>query len=76
MEQPPTVQAIFSAEDEDVNLPEVPAPETEEEAMEKAWDELEIEDSDSLCYHCEEDMLDHPMIDFTVGLSTNCLGEE
>lgn len=34
MEQPPTVQAIFSAEDEDVNLPEVPAPETEEEAME------------------------------------------
>ena len=50
--------------------------ETEEEAMEKAWDELEIEDSDSLCWHCEEDMLDHPLLDFTVGLSTNCLGEE
>ena len=50
--------------------------ETEEEAMEKAWDELEIEDSDSLCWHCEEDMLDHPLLDFTVGLSANCLGEE
>jgi hypothetical protein len=49
---------------------------TEEEALEKAWDELEIEDADSLCWHCEEDMMDHPMLDFTTGIHAECLGEE
>ena len=49
--------------------------ETEEEAMEKAWKELEIEDSDSLCWQCEDDMMDHPMLDFDIGLSAICLGE-
>ena len=47
--------------------------ETEEEALEKAWDELEIEDADSLC---EEDMIDHPMLDLSVDIHAEYLGEE
>ena len=47
--------------------------ETEEEALESAWDELEIEDADSLC---EEDMIDHPMLDLSVDIHAECLGEE
>lgn len=50
--------------------------ETEEEAMEKAWKELEIEDSDSLCWQCEDDMMDHPMLDFDIGLSAICIDEK
>ena len=50
--------------------------ETEEEAMEKAWEELEIEDSDSLCWQCEDDMMDHPMLDFDIGLSAICIDEK
>ena len=50
--------------------------ETEEEALEKAWDELEIEDADSLCFHCEEDMIDHPMLDLSVDIHAECLGEK
>lgn len=49
---------------------------TEEETLEKAWDELEIADSDSLCWQCEQDILDHPMLDYETGLNTECLGEE
>lgn len=49
---------------------------TEEEALDKAWDELGIADSDSLCYHCEQDMMDHPMLDTQTGLYAECLGEE
>ncbi len=49
---------------------------TEEEAIDKAWDELEISDSDSLCYHCEEEMMDHPMLDFDTGIYAGCLGAE
>ena len=49
---------------------------TEEEALEKAWDELEIADSDSLCWQCEQDILDHPMLDYETGLSAECLGEK
>lgn len=49
---------------------------TEEEALEKAWDELEIPDADSLCFQCEENIIDHPVIDFTEGICANCLGEE
>ena len=49
---------------------------TPEEALDKAWDELEIPDSDGLCWHCEQDMMDHPMLDFTTGIHAECLGEE
>ena len=50
--------------------------ETEEEALEKAFDELEIEDTDSLCCQCEENMIDHPTLDLTIDIHAECLGGE
>lgn len=36
---------------------------SEEEAIEKAYDERMIENDHTLCWHCEQEMLDHPMLD-------------
>lgn len=49
---------------------------TEEEATEKAREELEIEESDSLCWQCEDSMIDHPMLDFGIDLSAICIDEK
>lgn len=50
--------------------------ETEEEALDKAWSELIAEDEDHLCWQCEEEMTDHPHLDYQTGLVAECLGEE
>ena len=47
---------------------------TEEEALDKAWDEFGIENP--LCWQCEEEMTDHPHLDYQIGLIAECLGEE
>ena len=49
---------------------------TEEEALEKAWDELGIEDQDPLCWQCEEEMIDHPQLNYQTGIVAECLGAE
>lgn len=50
--------------------------ETKEEALDKAWDELEIRDEDSLCWQCEEEMTDHPHFNYETCILAECLGEE
>ena len=49
---------------------------TEEEALEKAWDELGIEDQDPLCWQCEEEIIDHPQLNYQTGIVAECLGAE
>ena len=49
---------------------------TEEEALDKAWDELDISDADGLCHQCEREMMDHPMLDYSTGIVAECLGTE